>query len=121
MLKAEIMIMSGVDDGLRLTYSTTNGDGQSSEGEAKWTLSIGRREESDVCLRNDTFVSRQHAYLHWENARWWLEDCNSRNGTFIEDGETDARVTNTIPVNVGDLFRVGHTWMRIQPTGGVGS
>jgi pSer/pThr/pTyr-binding forkhead associated (FHA) protein len=46
---------------------------------------------------------------------WWLVDQNSRNGTFIEEGANEARVSGAIPVTPGQLFRVGHTWLRIQP------
>jgi pSer/pThr/pTyr-binding forkhead associated (FHA) protein len=104
--------MSGVEDGLRLNYSPDNGDGKHEA--AKWMVSVGRREDSDVCLRNDTFVSRQHAHIYWEENRWWLQDINSTNGTFIENGENDARVKGTIPISPGQLFRIGHTWMRIE-------
>ncbi|MBZ0279711.1 MAG: FHA domain-containing protein [Anaerolineae bacterium] len=115
--KLEIMIMSGVDDGQQLNYSTDNGDGQLSADGSKWSISVGRREDSDICLRNDTFVSRLHAYLIWERNRWWLQDCDSTNGTYLENGPSDARVQGTIPINPNDLFRIGHTWMRIQETG----
>jgi pSer/pThr/pTyr-binding forkhead associated (FHA) protein len=111
------MIMSGVHDGLRLTYSSDNGDGEYIADENKWTLSIGRQEETDVCLRSDTFVSRKHAFLYWEDKRWWLKDNHSTNGTFIENGERDARVTTDVPVHIGELFRIGHTWMRIEKAG----
>lgn len=112
------MIMSGVEDGLRLTYSSENGDGQWDAAQEQWKISIGRREDSDICLRNDTFISRQHAYICWENGRWWLQDCNSTNGTFLEDSDADARVRGTIPLASGQLFRVGHTWMRIEDSSG---
>ena len=106
--------MSGVEDGLRLSYDLENGDGQlDKEGDA-WKISIGRREDSDICLRNDTFVSRLHAFIKWEDKRWWLEDCDSTNGTFIENSDSDARVKGTIPVEPGQFFRTGHTWMRIE-------
>jgi pSer/pThr/pTyr-binding forkhead associated (FHA) protein len=117
-LKLEIMIMSGVLDGLRLTYSVENGDGDFDLEQDKWTLSIGRQNESDVYLRNDTFVSRLHAYIYWEKGRWWLRDEQSTNGTFVDNGEHDARVTTAIPISPGELFRIGHTWMRIEPQAG---
>lgn len=111
----DIMVMSGVDDG-SLIHFQTDSDGRL--GEDNWTLSIGRREENDLCLRNDTFVSRQHANLHWKDARWWLEDCNSTNGTFTESFDQffeDTRVKGIVPLEVGQLFRVGRTWLRLQP------
>ncbi len=107
-------MMSGVEDGLQLNYSSENGDGQLSD-DGKWLISIGRREDSDICLRNDTYVSRLHAYLYWQAERWWLQDLDSTNGTFLEHSETDAQVKGAIPIDPSTLFRIGHTWMRIDP------
>lgn len=113
-LRLELMIMSGVEDGLRLSYNLENGDGHISDDHRIWKISIGRKEDSDVCLRNDSFISRQHAFIYCENNQWWLEDCNSTNGTFVEHADSDAKVTGAIPIEVNRLFRVGHTWMRIE-------
>jgi len=112
-MKVSLMIMSGVDDGKVITCSTANQDGNL-EGE-HWFLTLGRRDDNDICLRHDTFASRYHARLHWREGRWWLEDCSSRNGTYIEDRVDDARVLGTIPIDVNQLFCLGHTWLRIQP------
>jgi len=116
-LKVEIMIMSGVKDGSLITYSTRGGDGDHSND--RWRLSIGRKDENDLCLRNDTYVSRQHANLHWKDRQWWLEDCDSTNGTFIENELNffdDTPVKGFVPLETGQLFRVGRTWLRIQLT-----
>lgn len=115
-MQLNIMIMSGVDDGSVLSFNSENGDGKFFEGD--WLLSIGRRDENDLCLRNDTFVSRQHAFLHWRDDRWWLEDCESTNGTFVEnqgDFFNDYRIHGIIALEINVLFRVGRTWLRIQP------
>jgi pSer/pThr/pTyr-binding forkhead associated (FHA) protein len=109
-MRVGVMMMSGVDDGMLLTFDHEE---DSPDGGA-WTLTIGRKEDNDVCLRNDTYSSRYHAKLHWREDGWWLEDCDSKNGTFIEDTLDDTRVTGTIPLSDGQLFRVGRTWMRIQ-------
>ncbi len=116
-LQVDIMIMSGVDDGLVMSYSTINGDGTQKDQE--WMLTLGRRDDNDLCLRNDTFSSRYHARLYLRGADWWLEDCNSKNGSFVEDEAEDARVSGVIELGSGQLFRVGRTWLRIQ-TDGVG-
>jgi len=110
--KLNLMIMSGVDDGKLITCSSANQEGQLSGDE--WTITLGRRDDNDVCLRNDTYASRYHARLHWRGSRWWLEDRESRNGTFLEDRVDDARVIGTIPIDVNQLFCLGHTWLRIQ-------
>lgn len=114
-LRLTVTIMSGVEDGLQLSYSVENGDGEYN-GDNGWRISIGRREDSDICLRNDTYVSRLHAYLYWSENRWWLQDCNSTNGSFLENGEMDTRVNGKTPIDPGVLFRIGHTWMRIDST-----
>ena len=110
------MIMSGVEDGLLLKYATVNSDGDLAED--RWSISIGRREDNDVCLRNDTYVSRSHANLHWKDNRWWLEDCESTNGTYVENPDNffdDTRVKGIIPIDIGQIFRIGRTWLRLQP------
>lgn len=114
--KLDLMIMSGVEDGLLLKYDAQNGDGNLHEDH--WVISVGRREENDLCLRNDTYVSRQHANIHWKDQSWWLEDCQSTNGTFSENADNyfdDTRVKGIIPVEPGQIFRIGRTWLRIQP------
>ncbi len=111
-LQVDIMIMSGVDDGLLLTFSVAEGDGAFDGSE--WMITLGRRDDNDVCLRNDTYSSRHHARLYWRKNRWWLEDCNSKNGTFIEEGEEDARLSGVIELAPSQLFRVGRTWLRLN-------
>ena len=110
-----LKVMSGVDDGTEIELGTKNGDGKPAND--KWTLSIGRRDEHDIVLRNDTYVSRHHANLHWRDRAWWLEDCNSTNGTFISNYENffeDQPVKGFIHLSEGQLFRVGRTWLQIQ-------
>jgi len=106
-----IMVMSGVDDGLVLNLDAES-DGRAVDGD--WVLSIGRREENDVCLRSDTFVSRDHAQLRLSEGRWWLIDNDSKNGTFLENDEDDSPVIGQVPLQPGQLFRIGRTWLRLQ-------
>lgn len=111
-LQVEVTIMSGVDDGQHLDLALDNGDGQF-DGR-RWTLNIGRREDSDICLRHDMFVSRLHAHLHFDGSDWQLEDLNSTNGTFLEARGEDERVTGTVAIQPGQLFRIGRTWLQIE-------
>ena len=108
-----IMVMSGVDDGSLLKCSSANGDGQRAGGD--WFVTLGRHDSNDICLNNDTFVSRQHAKIYWRDGEWWLEDCNSTNGTYIEMPNEDQSLEGMIPIRVGQLFRIGRTWLRIDP------
>ena len=108
--------MSGVEDGTVLKLSA--GFDGSTQPDC-WTISIGRVEESDVRLGSDTYVSRKHARIHWRDRQWWLEDCKSRNGTFVITPDhffEDNRVQGIVPIEIGQLFRIGRTWMRIHRT-----
>lgn len=108
-----ITIMSGVEDGASIRCGTTDGDGEriSTDG---WRFMIGRHKDNDVCLSHDTFVSRHHAFIYWENGQWWLEDHNSTNGTFIETDTVDQFLDARIHLLPGQLFRIGRTWLRID-------
>jgi predicted component of type VI protein secretion system len=108
--------MSGVEDGTLFKYDTARGDGTVLDN--RWTITIGRLEHCDVRLVNDNYISREHAKLYCIEGHWWLEDCKSRNGTFIthsDDFFKDNRVRNTMPLEISQLFRVGRTWLRLQP------
>lgn len=103
----EIMIalMSGPQDGAVLTFETLLDSSEPIE------ITIGRREGCDVCLSYDSQVSREHAVLIFDGERFWLEDTKSTNGTFI--GE--EKITERTELFPGQLFRVGRTWLRIEP------
>jgi pSer/pThr/pTyr-binding forkhead associated (FHA) protein len=105
--------MSGVDDGSLLKCGADNGDGQRLSDDV-WAVRIGRHDSNDICLNNDTFVSRQHARIYWKEDGWWLEDCESTNGTFIETPSEDRPVKEAEPIAPGQLFRIGRTWLRIE-------
>lgn len=110
------MVMSGVDDGTVYEYRS---EGNGKVDGSYWSLTIGRQEENDICLKYDTFLSRRHGALHWRDNRWWLEDRNSRNGTFLEDDDDffeEVQVEGEVPIEQGKLFKVGKTWLRIQVT-----
>jgi len=114
-LSVDVLVMSGVDDGIVLRCASDSGDGRLSHD--SWTILIGRLESCDVRLTNDTFVSREHAKLHWREHGWWLEDLDSRNGTFVinpQDFFDDIRVNGIIPIEVGQLFRIGRTWLQLD-------
>lgn len=110
-----IMFMSGVEDGSTVILRPNNDGTQKGN---QWLLKIGRKDDNDLILKNDTFVSRYHAHLVWRDDGWWLEDVKSTNGTFLEnqaDIFTDERVQeNAVPIESGQMFRVGRTWLRIQ-------
>jgi pSer/pThr/pTyr-binding forkhead associated (FHA) protein len=105
------MIMSGPDDGQLLYLNREYGDGETGV-DGVWSLVIGRKEECDISTPFDTQVSRQHAILRLTpEGEIWLEDGGSLNGTFV--GKT--RIDSPTRIAPGELFRLGRTWLRIQP------
>ncbi len=68
---------------------------------------LGRAEDNTLVL-DDPFVSAHHALVLWREERWWLEDLESHNGTFL-NGE---RLTAARPLTSGDRIRLGETRLR---------
>lgn len=100
------------------TYMSGPQDGRTLEWELprdaeEMVLTIGRREGSDILLDYDSQVSRSHAQViyHVPSGTFYLEDAGSRNGTFVGSDKIRER-KQILP---GDLFRVGRTWLRIDP------
>ena len=107
-----LTIMSGPDDGRKVRLRRAEGDGESGAHGA-WMLSIGRRDDCDLCLPFDTQISREHARLvYTADDRWILEDAGSRNGTFIGK----KRLEHPTELMPGSLFRIGRTWLRLEVT-----
>ncbi len=67
------------------------------------SFSIGRRGSNDFKIL-DKGVSRIHCRVDYDGDYFWLVDCNSHNGTFL-NGE---RVTNSMLYD-GDVVTVGHS------------
>jgi DNA-binding response OmpR family regulator len=64
---------------------------------------IGRDPDACDVIVGDASVSRVHAYVARAHGAWWIEDADSRNGTYL-DG---ARVTGPAPIRDGARVRVG--------------
>lgn len=101
----EIAFMSGPRDGDILVFETLLDSRESIE------LTVGRRDGCDICLNYDSQVSREHAVLTYDGERFWLEDTGSTNGTFVDD----ERIQTRVEIRPGQLFRVGRTWLRVEP------
>src|SRR5437763_596421 len=52
---------------------------------------IGRQPESDLIIR-DNRASRMHSRILFEDGEYWIEDCDSRHGTFV-NGQRITRQT----------------------------
>jgi serine/threonine protein kinase len=63
---------------------------------------IGRTNGNDFVIAGRT-VSRRHARLWFDNGRWYLEDIQSVNGTFVNN----TRIYQPVVLNDGDVVSFG--------------
>lgn len=64
-------------------------------------IHIGREESCDIVLRSPE-VSRKHAHVYETNARYWIEDLDSTNGTFVNEQPITSQ-----EIHDGDLIQIG--------------
>jgi pSer/pThr/pTyr-binding forkhead associated (FHA) protein len=100
-MAVELMIMSGPDDGTLLKLVTP----RTADGYV-----IGRKEDCDVMLPYDSQISRNHARLYFHDGGWRVQDMGSKNGTYLGK----QKIEQSVPVKVGQMFRLGRTWLRLQ-------
>jgi len=107
-----ITFMSGPLDGKTLTWKIPAETGD-------MVLNIGRKDGCEIMLDYDSQVSRVHAKLTYEMStkHFTIEDLDSRNGTFINTSDDTDRILAKTRTRVqrGQLFKIGRTWMRIDP------
>jgi pSer/pThr/pTyr-binding forkhead associated (FHA) protein len=64
-------------------------------------MSIGRRPDSEVFL-DDITVSRDHALLINRGEQWYLDDCGSLNGTYVNRSRIEShRLEDGDEVQIG--------------------
>ena len=64
-------------------------------------LSVGRRPDADVFL-DDVTVSRDHALIVRRGSDWFLDDCGSLNGTYVNRRRIDSH-----RLSDGDELQIG--------------
>ena len=64
-------------------------------------MSIGRRPDSEVFL-DDVTVSRDHALLIRRGEHWYLDDCGSLNGTYVNRSRIESQ-----RLEEGDEVQIG--------------
>ena len=74
------------------------------------SLTIGRTDDNDIAIADDTFMSSHHARLEVRPEGVWLVDFDSTNGSFVNG----QRVTGERSVRKGDRVQVGSTVLEMR-------
>ncbi|MFA5043687.1 MAG: FHA domain-containing protein [Kiritimatiellia bacterium] len=72
------------------------------------SITIGRGAETDVLIA-DKLASRVHCEISYKDGSYFIRDCNSRNGTFVND-----RAIETCRVGPGDRIQVGDAVIAVE-------
>jgi hypothetical protein len=68
-------------------------------------MKIGRDPSNQLVVKEDTYASRHHAWITYEDGDFWIEDLGSTNGTLLNGHPVVKRQM----LASGDKIRVGHT------------
>jgi hypothetical protein len=90
----------------RLVFMLANGGTRDVRYLSRPEIVVGR-EEGDLVFRDDEFLSRRHAVLHWDDGRCQLEDLQSSNGTFV-------RLREPVVLDERDHLRMGNQLFRFE-------
>lgn len=74
------------------------------------TLTIGRTDDNDIALDDDTFMSSHHARIEIRPEGVWVVDLESTNGTFVNG----QRVSGDHSMRRGDRLQVGSTVLEMR-------
>lgn len=73
------------------------------------TARIGRAEDNDVVLLRGS-ASRQHATISRRDGRFFIQDMQSANGTFLNG----VRLQSAQPMEVGDVVTIGNVHIKLD-------
>jgi len=72
-------------------------------------ITIGRAPDSTLVITDD-YASGRHARVYSENGRWFVEDLNSTNGTYLGQ----QKLNRPQPITVGQPIRIGKTVLELR-------
>ncbi|HPZ08404.1 MAG TPA: FHA domain-containing protein [Candidatus Eremiobacteraeota bacterium] len=70
---------------------------------------LGRMTGNEIVLLYDNQISRRHAKIKIDNQEIWVEDMDSRNGTFVNN----ERLEEPYLLSPEETFRVGKTYLQV--------
>ena len=76
---------------------------------ASQPILIGRAPDSTLVITDD-YASGRHARVYSESGRWFVEDLNSTNGTYLGQ----QKLNRPQPITVGQPIRIGKTVLELR-------
>ena len=73
-------------------------------------LNIGRVEDNDIVITDDSFISSHHARIEVRPEGVWVVDLQSTNGSFVNG----QRLASERSVRKGDRIQVGSTVLEMR-------
>lgn len=73
-------------------------------------LNIGRLEDNDIVITDDSFISSHHARIEVRPEGVWVVDLSSTNGSFVNG----QRLASERSVRKGDRIQVGSTVLEMR-------
>ncbi|MFV2197929.1 MULTISPECIES: FHA domain-containing protein FhaB/FipA [unclassified Nocardiopsis] len=70
---------------------------------------IGRAPDSTLVITDD-YASGRHARVYSDQGRWFVEDLNSTNGTYLGQ----QKLSRPQPITVGQPIRIGKTVLELR-------
>jgi pSer/pThr/pTyr-binding forkhead associated (FHA) protein len=71
-------------------------------------ITIGRKDDNILVL-SEEYISGHHAKIYIKNTEYYVEDLNSTNGTYLNDGKLHGRSL----LKAGDEIRIGNVIFRV--------
>jgi hypothetical protein len=96
-----IELVQGTANGPALVIRAGGGRVGESFAVDRERMSIGRRPDAEVFL-DDVTVSRDHALLISRGEQWYLDDCGSLNGTYVNRSRIESQ-----RLEEGDEVQIG--------------
>jgi pSer/pThr/pTyr-binding forkhead associated (FHA) protein len=94
-MELKLIVLAGAKQGLEIPLK-------------KDKFLIGRSTECALRAGSEA-ISRRHCAIVRANGKWTVRDLGSRNGTYVND----QRITEQVPLSVGDDLRVGPLHFRV--------
>ncbi|HKI55493.1 MAG TPA: FHA domain-containing protein [Anaerolineales bacterium] len=94
--------------GVHIT-AQTDGNKENTYNFRQTEVVIGRGTQCNISIKDDN-LSASHARLSFHHSQWWLEDLDSRNGTFLNND----RITTPTVVISSDQFKCGNTILTLR-------